>query len=315
MLLARLGARFTTATDKDPSMRTRTLLATAAGLATVAATALPAAAIKYGQPDDGAHPYVGMMIAYVSADVDGDGDEELVAGWRCTGTQLDVDTFLTAGHCTYGAEAVAIWYDDDIDHLTGADFRLFDDAMVNADAYSFKAVTHPEYDDAAFYLHDAGIVDQIVLNEGTAFDQYGTLPELGYWDGQLATRKKDRDSYVTVGYGLQWSMPSRGKSEPSDNNNARQDEGLWIKLRAGGELVNNRQFDAGKGQDSYVVLSSNAHTGGTCSGDSGGPTFVEGTSTVVAVTSFGMNETCAGSSGVYRIDTADDLAWIGGYVG
>lgn len=175
-------------------MRTRTLLATAAGLATVAATALPAAAIKYGEPDDGAHPYVGMMIAYVSADVDGDGAEELVAGGCCTGTQLDVDTFLTAGHCTYGAEAVAIWYDDDIDHLTGADFRLFDDAMVNADAYSLQAVSHPEYDDAAFYLHDAGIVDEVVLNDGVGFDQYGTLPELGYWDGQLATRKKDRDS-------------------------------------------------------------------------------------------------------------------------
>ena len=34
-------------------MRTRTLLAAAAGLATVAATAAPAAAIKYGEPDAG----------------------------------------------------------------------------------------------------------------------------------------------------------------------------------------------------------------------------------------------------------------------
>lgn len=291
-------------------MRTRTLLATAAGLATVAATALPAAAIKYGQPDDGAHPYVGMMIAYVSADVDGDGNPELTAGWRCTGTQIDADTFLTAGHCTYGAEAVAIWYQDDIDHLSGADFHLFADAMVNADAYSYTAKTHPQYDDDAFYLHDAGIVDEIVLNAGVSFAAYGQLPQLGYWDEQLATRKKDRDSYDTVGYGLQWAVPTRGKSQPSDKNNARQDEDRWVKLRAGGELVNNRQFNAGKGQDSYVVLSSNAHTGGTCSGDSGGPTFVAGTTTVVALTSFGVNETCAGSSGVYRIDTADDLAWI-----
>lgn len=295
-------------------MRIRTLLATAAGLATVAATALPAAAIKYGEPDDGAHPYVGMMIAYVAADVDDDGEAELVAGWRCTGTQLDADTFLTAGHCTSGAEAVAIWYDDDVDHLTGAEYGLFEDAKVNADAYSTSATSHPDYDDAAFYLHDAGIVDEVVLNDGVSFEQYGQLPELGYWDDQLDTRKKDRDSFDTVGYGLQWSMPTRGKSQPSDNSNARQNEGLWIKLRAGGELVNNRQFAAGKGQDSYVVLSSNAHTGGTCSGDSGGPTFVESTTTVVAVTSFGMNETCAGSSGVYRIDTADDLKWISSFL-
>lgn len=299
-------------------MRMRTLLATTAGLATVAATALPAAAIKYGEPDAGEHPYVGLMLSYVWDDENADGvqtDDELWAGWRCTGTQLDADTFLTAGHCTIGADAVAIWYDDDVDHLTRADFLNFSDAKVNADAYSYEAVSHPQYDDAAFYLHDAGIVDEVVLNEGVGFSSYGELPEVGYWDDQLAALKRDRDSFETVGYGLQWAMPTRGSSQPSDNNNARQDEALWVKLQAGGELINNRQFDAGAGQDSYVVLSSNAHTGGTCSGDSGGPTFVEGTTTVVAVTSFGMNETCAGSSGVYRIDTADDLAWLSQFVG
>lgn len=298
-------------------MRMRTLLATAAGLATVAATALPAAAIKYGEPDGDDHPYVGFMVSYVWDDVNGDGtqtDDELFAGWRCTGTQLDVDTFLTAGHCTYGAAAVAIWYEEDLEYLTSADYALFSDAKVNADAYSYTAVSHPDYDDAAFYLNDVGIVDEMTLKEGVSFDQYGQLPELGYWDTQLALNKKARDSFETVGYGLQWATPTRGKSQPSDNNNARQDEELWIRLKAGGELVNNRQFNAGKGQDSYVVLSSNAHTGGTCSGDSGGPTFVEGTTTVVAVTSFGMNETCAGSSGVYRIDTPDDLAWISSFL-
>jgi hypothetical protein len=28
------------------------------------------------------------------------------------------------------------------------------------------------------------------------------------------------------------------------------------------------------------------------------------------VTSFGLNSTCAGTGGVYRVDRADDLAWI-----
>ena len=49
---------------------------------------------------------------------------------------------------------------------------------------------------------------------------------------------------------------------------------------------------------------------GTCSGDSGGPIFVEGTDVVAAVTSFGMNERCAGTGGGYRVDTADDLQWL-----
>ena len=46
----------------------------------------------------------------------------------------------------------------------------------------------------------------------------------------------------------------------------------------------------------------------------GGPTFIEDETTVVAVTSFGVNSTCAGTSGVYRIDTQDDLAWLGQFV-
>ena len=298
-------------------MRMRTLIAGAAGLAAVAATAAPASAIKWGEPDDGEHPYVGLMLAYVWDDSNEDGvkdDDELSALWRCSGIQIDADTFLTAGHCTFGADAVAIWYDDDVDHLTGEDFGIFTDAKMNADAWSYEAYSHPEYDDSAFFLHDVGVVDQITLNPGVEFETYGQLPQLGYWDDQLATRKKDRDSYTTVGYGLQWSMPTRGNSDPSDNNRARQDEALWIKLKASGDLIGYRQFGGGKLNDAYVVLTNNAHTGGTCSGDSGGPTFVEDGNTVVAVTSFGMNVTCAGTGGVYRIDTADDLSWLGQFV-
>ncbi|WP_377536772.1 trypsin-like serine protease [Ornithinimicrobium tianjinense] len=302
----------------------RTLVAAAAGLAAVATSAFPASAIKYGDLDAGEHPYVGLMVAYTWNDVNGDTvqtDDELFAGWRCTGTQMDADTFLTAGHCTFGADAVAVWYGDNLqDVRLGREFVTLAGAIdqssaLAADAWSYDAIYHPEYDDAAFYLHDVGVVDQMTLAEGTTFETYGELPELGYWDEQLALTKNARDSYETVGYGLQWAMPTRGDSDPSVNNQARLDQADWVKYKAGGVLVNNRQFGAGPGQDSYVVLSSNAHTGGTCSGDSGGPTFVEDTTTVVAVTSFGMNETCAGSSGVYRIDTVDDLAWLGQFIG
>ena len=56
------------------------------------ASAAPAAAITYGEPDAGEHPYVGFIIY-----------EPTEPGWfSCSGTLLDADTFLTAGHCTYG---------------------------------------------------------------------------------------------------------------------------------------------------------------------------------------------------------------------
>jgi hypothetical protein len=298
-------------------MRKNTLLAAAVGLVLVATTALPAAAVKYGQPDNNEHPYVGLMLAYVWDDLNEDGemtDDELFAAWRCTGTQLDADTFLTAGHCTSGADAVAVWYDDDLQDVRFArEFLVFADAIdqdseLAADAWSYHALTHPDYTDGAFYLHDVGVVDQMILADGTTFEQYGTLPELNYWDAQLATRKKDRDSYTTVGYGLQWAMPA-------SNGQGRGDQADWLKLKAGGELIGYRLFGGGKANDAYVVLTNNANTGGTCFGDSGGPTFIENTTTVVAVTSFGVNSTCAGTSGVYRIDTEDDLEWLSQFVG
>lgn len=294
-------------------MLRRTVIASVIGLSAVAATAAPASAIKYGEPDAGEHPYVGLMVAYTWQENE-DGVEELTAGWRCTGTQMDADTFLTAGHCTSGADAVAIWYGDDLEDVRrGGQVGTFakaidqDNPLLDADAWSYHAESHPEYDDAAFYLHDVGVVDHIVLADGTSFAAYGALPEQGFWDEQLATRKQDRESYTTVGYGLQWSMPL-------SNGEGRTDQADWVRLKAGGDLIGYRQFGGGKTNDAYVVLTNNANTGGTCFGDSGGPTFIEDTTTVVAVTSFGMNSTCAGTSGVYRIDTEDDLAWLSQFV-
>ena len=48
----------------------------------------------------------------------------------------------------------------------------------------------------------------------------------------------------------------------------------------------------------------------TSFGDSGGPIFVSGTTTLVAVVSFGTSSTCPGTSGAYRLDQADDLAFL-----
>jgi hypothetical protein len=68
--------------------------------------------------------------------------------------------------------------------------------------------------------------------------------------------------------------------------------------------------------DTFVLLSNNPgvpHKGGTCFGDSGGPTFANTNSNlVVAVTSFGQgqNLNCSGVGGGYRLDQPDDLAFL-----
>jgi hypothetical protein len=70
-------------------------------------------------------------------------------------------------------------------------------------------------------------------------------------------------------------------------------------------------------KDTFILLSNNPgkpHPGGTCFGDSGGPTFDDTNSNlVVAVTSFGFSSTCSGVGGAYRLDQPDDLAFLASF--
>ncbi|MBM3818052.1 MAG: trypsin-like serine protease [Acidimicrobiia bacterium] len=74
---------------------------------------------------------------------------------------------------------------------------------------------------------------------------------------------------------------------------------IRVRLLARSKL---NQINTGFTGDFSMLLSNNAHTGGTCFGDSGGPNFVGDTAVIAGVTSFGINGDCAGTGGVYRID-------------
>jgi secreted trypsin-like serine protease len=51
--------------------------------------------------------------------------------------------------------------------------------------------------------------------------------------------------------------------------------------------------------------------GGTCFGDSGGPTLLYGTDVIVAVTSFGMSaNVCGGTEFNFRVDTVAVQEWM-----
>lgn len=69
------------------------------------ASAGPAAAVKFGEPDGNDHPYVGLLVL----DVDGE------PAWRCGGTVLSPTVLLTAGHCTYGATGGRVWFEADVE--------------------------------------------------------------------------------------------------------------------------------------------------------------------------------------------------------
>ena len=88
------------------------LLTLLAAVAVAGVAASPANAVEFGEPDTAnAYPWVGLMVA-----VDEDGDPL----WRCTGSLIEPNLFLTAGHCVSDPSAeggdpvdsIRIWFTD-----------------------------------------------------------------------------------------------------------------------------------------------------------------------------------------------------------
>ncbi len=242
----------------------------------------PALAITDGELDGDDHPYVGLMVA-----LDAGGNPL----WRCSGTLLSSTLFLTAGHCTETPAASAtIWFDADVESgIPGNGYPFSGDV----DGTTF---THPQYDPNAFFLFDLGVV---VLDEPFVMTEYGELPELGQLNGMKTRRGRQDVTFTAVGYGLQRINPVFIEAER-------------VRMVATPRLIqiNTPGFTG----DFSLLLSNNHSTGGTCFGDSGGPNFIGDSNVVGGVTSFGLNGNCAGTGGVYRVDKADDLEWLAGFL-
>jgi hypothetical protein len=83
--------------------RLSVLWAAAIVLLTVLVCSGIAGAITYGELDNDDHPYVGMVLFH---NEDG--------AWYCSGTLLSTTVFLTAGHCTDGADSAKVYFDSRI---------------------------------------------------------------------------------------------------------------------------------------------------------------------------------------------------------
>jgi hypothetical protein len=261
----------------------KTVLATVLVIAVMMLGVIPGSAVTDGELDGEGHPYVGLMVAQ---------DENGTPMWRCSGTLISPTLFLTAGHCTeLPAAHVEIWFDADVE------------SGIPANGYPFNGdvggtpYTHPDYNPNAFFLYDLGVV---VLDTPMVMDEYGVLPTLNQLDAMKTKRGKQDTTFTAVGYGLQQSFPDAASWK---ENNER------VRMVAYPKLI---QINGGLVGDFSLLLSNNAHTGGTCFGDSGGPNFIGDTRVIAGVTSFGLNGNCAGTGGVYRVDRADDLDWLYG---
>jgi Trypsin len=153
---------------------------------------------------------------------------------------------------------------------------------------------HPQFTEASFFLHDVGVV---IL--GKAFklnaSQYGRLPSVNQLE---ALKPSAATTFTAVGYGLQRINPAKIEAEK-------------VRMDASPHLI---QIDTGFTGSYSLLLSNNASTGGTCFGDSGGPNYLGTSNTIAGVTSFGLNGTCGGTGGVFRLDRNDVLDFVNQYV-
>jgi hypothetical protein len=244
--------------------------------------ALPAFAVKYGVPDNGEHPYVGLIVFYNAAGA---------PQWRCSGTLLSPTLMLTAAHCTELEQGAQVWFQDEV--LTSSGYPFSGGVTGHADASPWWQ--------GGLFLPNTGDVGVVVLDSPVthlpAGYDYPDLAPAGYLDS-LATQRGQQDTtFEVVGYGLQAVRPVELAQR--------------IRMKAGVRLVNLRS----QLTDGYNLHTSNnpgqgnGGPGGTCFGDSGGAIFTD-SHQIVAVNSFVLNANCAGASFGYRVDRQEVIDWI-----
>ncbi len=247
-------------------------------------------AIKYGQPDGDAHPYVCWIISYP-----GSGPWYYLG----SGSLIDPDVVLTAGHVAdigdpnAGAFAFVSFKSNPQFPLGGPDWISVESWETHED-YALEEGTKGLTD---WITHDVGV---LILIENVASIECANLPSPDLVD--TLSMKQDVD---LVGYGVQFQWRGLGVPPP---DNWDWDDWPPFRYNATAQLI----ACEGVLSDEFIKITANPAKGkgGTCFGDSGSPILLAGTDTVLGVCSWGTNGNCAGIGYQQRIDTSDILSWL-----
>jgi len=268
-------------------------------VALLAVTATAAYAITNGVPDGTNHPYVGLLV-FDSAPG--------TPGWRCSGSLIAPNVVLTAGHCTDGAVAARVWFDEDVTY-DEVPFPLYPYGGPGSGAVEGTAYTYGEFCTGCgnglpqFAHGDVGIV---VLDEAVDVGGFAQLPTPG-----LVDTLKNKTGIDFVGYGVKYQAKIPGNQVPQPPPYYRW-TGPRTRYYAPSELVSGKFVHS----DEFMRLALNpgGGSGGTCFGDSGGPDLLGKTNTVLAVNSYVTNINCSGVGYSFRVDTPEVLAWINSFL-
>lgn len=270
-------------------IRAAVLLVTFAGLSACGRTttepvrlATETASITHGSLDGSGHPAVVLIVM----DVGGS------PAFRCSGTLVSATLVVTAGHCAGEPgefSGMRVFTESDVQNGTN-NYPFAGPNTIEASEWH----AHPLFTEAAFFLHDVGVV-RLSAPASVAASDYGTLPSPNQLE---ALQPRKSTGFTAVGYGLQRVNAAKVVAER-------------IRMFAEPSLV---QINTGFTGPGSLLLSNNASSGGTCFGDSGGPNFLGSSHVIAGVTSFGLNGSCGGTGGVFRLDRADVLAFIGQYL-